>query len=223
MLVKTEAHQALHRFFKRQPVAALKELFALLGTRSRMSVFRRLSEVGYQTSFTHSGRYYTLAGIPCFDEQGLWFVEEVGFSRRGSLMDTVPALVAEAPAGLTHRELEALLRVRVFNTLRVLLDEERVGRERRGRTHLYVSPDAEQAAGQLARREEAAGPAAGLAVPPPSLVLEVMVEAIRASGMAVDVRTLAARLAARGVEVTPAQVRQICEEHGLRPEKKTAE
>jgi hypothetical protein len=41
--------------------------------RSRRSLFRDLASLGYLTSFTHAGRYYTLADIPQFDERGLWF------------------------------------------------------------------------------------------------------------------------------------------------------
>lgn len=224
MLQKDQAHEAVRRLFRRQTVATLREIFLALGTRSRMSVFRRLREIGYLTSFTHAGRYYTLTEVPRFDEKGLWFVEEVGFSRLGSLKDTVPALVSEAPAGMTHGELFVLLRVRVFNTLHELLDEGRIAWERRGRTRLYLSPDEGRAAAQLALREEMASVRTGKAPPLPApVVLEVLVEAVRVSGVAIDAAGLAARLSARGVEVTPAAVRQVCERHGIRLEKKTAE
>jgi len=223
MLGRTEAHQALRRLFRSRPVASLHGLFAVLDTRSRMSVFRRLRELGYFSSFTHSGRYYTLADLPRFDDLGLWFSDDVGFSRRGTLKNTVPSLVTGAPAGMTHEELCALLRVRVFNTLRELLDEKRVGRERRGRTHLYVSPEEGRAAEQIARREKLVRTVPDLLTPPPAVVIEVLVEAVRAGKVALHAEALATRLVARGVTVTPADVRQVFAQYGIRPEKKTAE
>ena len=53
-----------------------------------MSVFRRLRELGYLSSYTHNGRYYTLAGVPDFDENGLWFHRGIGFSQVGTLKET---------------------------------------------------------------------------------------------------------------------------------------
>lgn len=64
MLDKTSAARALRSLFRRTLVADIDELFRTLDTRSRMSVFRRLNEVGYRSSYTHSGRYYTLSGYP---------------------------------------------------------------------------------------------------------------------------------------------------------------
>jgi len=47
-----------------------------------MSVFRRLSALGYLSSFNHDGRYYTLDDIPDFDINGLWHFQGVFFSKR---------------------------------------------------------------------------------------------------------------------------------------------
>lgn len=220
---QTETQQTLQRLFRSRPVALLQDLYDAFGTHSRMTVFRRLREVGYSTSFTHSGRYYTLSGVPSFDQRGLWFVEEIGFSRFGTLKETVAVLVSDASAGITHAELETLLRVRSLNPLRDLVEEGRVGRQRRGRTHLYVSPDGARAQAQLDRREEGVRGGEEEASLPKAVVLEVLVEAARVGRVAIDAVTLAARLELRGVRVTAEQVRRICEHYGIRQEKKTAE
>jgi hypothetical protein len=60
-----------------------------------MTVFRRLREVGYRTSFTHRGQYYTLAERPEFDASGLWFHGDIGFSRSGTLKETTAVPVTE--------------------------------------------------------------------------------------------------------------------------------
>ena len=59
------------------------------GGRSRRSLFRDLARVGYLSSYTHAGRYYTLKEIPVFDEHGLWFYQGIGFSHAGTLKATV--------------------------------------------------------------------------------------------------------------------------------------
>jgi hypothetical protein len=85
MLSKPDALKALRASFKKERVVMLPDIYALLGTTSRMSAFRRLRDLNYLSSFSHVGRYYTLPGVTNFDPQGLWFYEEVGFSRFGNL------------------------------------------------------------------------------------------------------------------------------------------
>ncbi len=95
MLDKKSTAKALRNLFHRDHVAAMDDLFRALDTQCRMSVFRRLKEIGYRTSYTHCGRYYTLENIPKFDERGLWFYQDVGFSKSGTLKATLKTLVVE--------------------------------------------------------------------------------------------------------------------------------
>ena len=60
VLSRKESIEALKNLFQRNPVVDLPTLFACLRTRSRMSVFRRLSHLGYLSSCSHAGRYYPL-------------------------------------------------------------------------------------------------------------------------------------------------------------------
>ncbi|MBI4678909.1 MAG: hypothetical protein HY748_15125 [Elusimicrobia bacterium] len=94
-----QARSALHKLFQRTPVVELRELYRTLKTRSRMSVFRRMKEAGYLSSYTHTCRYYTLRRIPQFDSFGLWHYRDVGFSRAGTLKGAVVDLVDSSSAG----------------------------------------------------------------------------------------------------------------------------
>jgi len=89
----------------------------VLGTTSRTTVFRVLSEAGYLTSYSYAGRYYTLKEIPQFDTQGLWSYGEALFSKYGTLRATIVRFVQDAAAGQTHGELRERLRLRVHDTL----------------------------------------------------------------------------------------------------------
>jgi len=223
MLSKDEAKQRLQALVRRAPVVDMEALFGALSTRSRMTVFRRLRETGYRTSYTHAGRYYTLEAIPIFDDQGLWFHRDIGFSRAGTLKLTTAEQVEQAPDGRTHDELQGLLRVRVHNTLLGLVREGRIGRERVGRVYLYVSADPERAAQQVTeRRELSALMAEMLRVPTDEEVVEVLAEALRAAPAIPVPEQVAHRLVARGVRLEPHHVQMVYEEHGLVPGKKTA-
>jgi len=215
--------QELRRLLRRQKVADMSALQTHLEGRSRRSLFRDLASVGYRTSFTHTGRYYTLTDLPDFDELGLWFYRDVGFSRAGTLKQTIALLVDEAPEGRSHADLRHVLRVRVHNTLLDLVGEGRIGRDQIGRVHLYVNANPDRAAQQVERRRELETTIAeALRVPTVEEVVEVLVETLRAAPEVPEPDVVAKRLAARGVRLEPRHVGQVFDEHGLVPGKNGA-
>lgn len=209
--------QRLAFLFRRSPVLTLPDLERALPGRSRRSLFRDLSALDYLTSYTHAGSYYALRDQVPFDESGLFFRQGVGFSVHGTLKETSRHLVADADAGRTHGELALRLRVRVHNTLLDLVREEAVDRVNVGPTYLYVSADASRAAAQVEARQrllEATEPAAVRLAS--SLVIEVLLEVLRASReVSFTVSGITRQLLSRGVAVTPAQVKEVLEEHGI--------
>jgi len=213
MIDLQQAKTALHRLFQRTPVVELHELCRTLKTSSRMSVFRRMKQVGYFSSYTHTCRYYTLQTIPQFDSLGLWHFRDIGFSRAGTLKASVVDLIDSAPAGRTPRELHELLRVRVHNALLDLVRVKKIRRESsRAARSLYVSADAERASGQLACRLKAGVPGS---MPQSSLVIEVLLELMDAATVDATPAEVAQRLSVRGVGVTSDQVRQVFERYKL--------
>lgn len=218
---REEAAKAVRKLVRRRRVVNVHELAEALHAESRMTVFRHLKEVGYRSSFTHAGRYYTLEDIPKFDEDGLWFYGEVGFSRYGTLKATLAERIPASEVGCTHAELNNVLRVRVYDAIRDLIREKRIACERWARQRLYVSVDARRAAAQLTRRREVSRVTRE---PPlaPSVTIEVLVEALQMSRSRVDPSAIAARVEARGLAVTVEQVHQVCVCYGLLAQKKTA-
>jgi hypothetical protein len=209
MLSQPDALNALRALFKKKRVVMLPEIYALLSTTSRMSVFRRLRELDYLSSFSHVGRYYTLPGVANFDPQGLWFFEDVGFSRFGNLKETLIELVEQSIAGRTHEELEKQLRLRVHNTLLDLVRSGRIAREMFEGVFLYHSIRAEKAHRQLARRREGVGDSAQ-AILPDGIVIEVLAEIIRGSQRQIDQSAIMTQLDARGIRITASQLNQLC-------------
>jgi hypothetical protein len=200
MLDPLQAKTTLHKLFRKTPIVELGALFEALQTSSRMSVFRRMKEVGYFSSYTHAGRFYTLRDIPQFDASGLWHHGDVSFSRAGTLKATVVAAVGQSPAGRTHNELKELLHVRAFNTLLELVRAEKIRREvLSSRCALYISADKTRALEQIEHRRKI-----GAATTASTLVIEVLLELLR--GVAVP-EEVAQRLSVRGLNIT---VEQVC-------------
>jgi len=144
----------LIRLFQRRRVVDMPAILRALPGRSRYRVYRDLKALAHLRSYNQAGRFFTLPDIPRFDPDGLWRYRGAFFSRFGTLKATVRHLVRTAVAGCTHRELQELLDVRVYNTLLDLLRHGEIARESFGRLFLYVHLDPEVRARQVARRQE---------------------------------------------------------------------
>jgi hypothetical protein len=228
MLSPKVSRKILIKMFRNKFIVTIDQLFDVLDTHSRMSVFRRLKAIGYLTSFTDAGRYYTLPDIPKFDPLGLWFYQEVGFSHAGTLKATVIDLVNFSEAGMTPTEALNLLRLRVanslHNTLHGLIKAGHLKRHRLQGLALYTSIDSDIAEKQIAaRRKKIRSRSLFPTIVSIETTIAVLVEALRAGKVLTAASTVAARLSAQGIVITVEQVEQIFFQHGLKAEKKTAE
>jgi hypothetical protein len=117
------------QFLRRNRIATLPQLKEMLGTEADITVFRKLKELSYCTSYSHRGSFYTLDEIAAFDERGLWSFDSVWFSRHGTLVATAEACVTRAPAGYYASELERILHVPVKEPLLQLVEQDRIARQ----------------------------------------------------------------------------------------------
>lgn len=152
----------IRELLRRMKIATMAELKAALGTDADMTVFRKLREVGYRTSYSDRGKYYTLDELADFDTMGLWSYEGARFSKHGTLLRTCEALIAESEAGYFASELVPVLHVGAKDALRKLAGEGRIVRQQIGGRFLHLSTDARVRRRQLATRAAGAGgPSAG--------------------------------------------------------------
>jgi hypothetical protein len=214
MPVVSTAQQVI-QLFRKRPVLQLPEITRALASRSARSIFRDLTSIGYLSSYTHTGRYYTLQSIPQFDADGLWRFEGIGFSRDGTLKATVLRLVGSSEVGRTQRELQLRLGVRVHNPLLELVETKQLGREVVADQYVYLAAGRVRAREQLQHRHQLA--AIGVQAAPPTLEVEVLLEVIHGARQPPpDPKRVAARLEARGIQASALQVATVLERHGLK-------
>ena len=207
---------ALDELYRTKRVALLDDLREALHTQSRTTIFRVLSAAGYQTSYTHAGRYYTLKRIPKFDSHGIWLHRDIGFSLHGTLRATVIHIVEKSPAGQTHSELQDVLQLRVHDTLRLLIQDHALTRKQFQDAYLYLSSKPKRASAQWAQRQQLASTAVPAEMEPP-WVIDVLVDVIRHPSD--DAGAVSRRLRALGQSVTAEQVEAVFTRYDL---KKTA-
>jgi len=218
MSITAKYASRLNQLFHRKRAALLDDLRAALGTASRTTIFRILKAVGYFTSYSHAGRFYTLRRIPRFDRLGLWSWRGIGFSSHGTLRASLIFLVEQSEAGRTHEELQRQLGLRVHDTLRSLVQEGSIARERLEDVYLYLSAGPKKAAAQMTARQELQVASRAAVVPPdPLLVIDVLAEVIHHPRD--DAAGIAGRLQAAGRIVTAKQVDEVFRSYSV---KKTA-
>ncbi len=139
----------LERFIIERKISTLQELKDFLGTDVAMTIFRKLKQLSYRSSYSHGGRYYTLDKIARFDENGLWCYLSVCFSRYGSLLSTLEHFTTTSEVGCFANELEALLGVGVKESLLRLVKKGKIAREKVSGLYLYCASDASMRREQL--------------------------------------------------------------------------
>jgi hypothetical protein len=169
--------EALRELFHGQRIATMEQLKQHLGTDVDITVFRKLKELSYATSYSHNGRYYTLAEITRFDELGLWSYRSVRFSQHGTLLRTAQMLVETSHAGYFGSELKEILHVEVKHALRKLVEQGHLAREQVQNRWLYCSPDPQRRQQQRHTRHMTEG----IELPPRSLSDEVLADEIKAA------------------------------------------
>ena len=146
----------LGAFLHDKRVVTLAQLKEALGTTGTMTVFRKLKALGYLSSYSHRGKYYTLREIPEFDEHGLWDWHSVWFSSYGNLVETAREFVEESDSGFTASELESILHVECKRALLKLYREGRAVRAKIGGVQVYLAKHGGRQRRQKLHREESA-------------------------------------------------------------------
>ena len=117
----------------------IEDLKSILQTTSRMTVFRKLKQLPYKTSYSHCGKYYTLDPIANYDNNGIWAYNQIYFSKFGTLKNTVLHHIDKSIIGFTCYELEEFLRIPVHNTVLDLWKNSKINREQIAKEYIYLS------------------------------------------------------------------------------------
>lgn len=143
----------LRRFLRKNRIATLPQLKQLLGTEADITVFRKLKELAYRTSYSHRGSFYTLDELVTFDERGLWSFNSACFSRHGTLVSTTEDCVTRSEAGYFASELENILHVPVKEPLLHLVGQGRIARQSVSGKYLYCAGNPRTQEQQLRARQ----------------------------------------------------------------------
>lgn len=155
LIMKTSKYhlKAIKLFFDQNKIATLDQLQEALGKPSRATVYRKLDELQYLSSYSHRGKYYTLKSNARFNNLGLWNFSSVWFSQFGNLLQTSEVLVHRSGAGYSAAELKDILEVKTKHALTQLVREGRLQRETFNSIYVYFSGEKDVASLQINARK----------------------------------------------------------------------
>lgn len=217
MTIPLPPNQHLVSLFDQNPCWMIQPLSAEMRY-SIPSVRRFLAEVGYYSSFTHNGAWYTLRSIPRFRRNGLWFYRDIGFSRAGSLTKTLITLVTKSPAGMSAEMLGETLRCRCHGVLVNLWRKGSIQREKIGRCQIYFAADLHKAERQRQAWSAQHPPKVQFSA---EIAILVLAEFIRSPDSSFE--KLAKKISqSKKVSVPPEQIEHLFDQHGLKKTMRTA-
>jgi hypothetical protein len=129
----------LEEYFRHNKIATMADLKAVLNSNVNMTIFRKLNQLSYYSSYSDQGKYYALAKHIKFDAQGLWSFRGVLFSKYGTLRSSVKAFVEKSKAGYSVTELSELLHVAVKKPLLTLYRNHQLYRDKISASYIYFS------------------------------------------------------------------------------------
>jgi hypothetical protein len=163
----------LRAIFAQKRIATLSQIMDLMNNPSRMTIFRKLEELNYLSSYSHRGKYYTLPSIARFNSDGLWSCRDVRFSKFGNLLDTAEVLVGQSSAGFTASELMEVVQVKTKHVLLDLVQRERLKREKVDSRYVYFSNDRTIAGRQKRlRKTQSVSTLSNIVITNPNLAVE---------------------------------------------------
>ena len=139
MAIRTQ--NMIVQLLRAKKVVKFEEIQEALCAASRTTTFRYLKQVEYVRSYNYNGCYYTSRDATIFDHLGLYSYGDICFSRDQKLDKTVSRLVCESEAGVTQRELQDMLKVRVQVLLLNAVRHEKICREKVRGFYLYLHND----------------------------------------------------------------------------------
>ena len=124
---------------KKNKIMTVDELKSTLKTQCRMTVFRKLSVLGYISSYSHRGKYYSLKRIARYNKFGIWACSSALFSNHGTLKKTIGILIEQSIQGYTALELTDVVKVKVEDVLLELVKHKTVIRKKISGVYVYFS------------------------------------------------------------------------------------
>lgn len=127
----------IEKLIKLERVCSFKQIFQKVEC-SAVTLRRDVKMIDGITSFTHGGEFITLNTIPSFNENGIWFHKNVGFTKFKNSLDLIVNVINSSENSITKETLDTILGIDVYKQIHVLLGRHQVTRVKIGKKYHYL-------------------------------------------------------------------------------------
>lgn len=138
---------------KDKKIMMMADLKNTLGSSCRMTVLRKMRELDYITSYSHSGKYYSLKRVARYNRYGIWSCQSTLFSKVGTLKKTIEFQIDNSTKGYSAFELHKILKVKVEDVLLELVNNKSLTRKKMSGVFIYYSASSNLLKKQLLTRK----------------------------------------------------------------------
>lgn len=202
--------ESVFRFLEDIKVFTLEQVVTSLNC-SVPTARLKLKQWQAYTSYNQNGRYYAMAKVPRFDENGLWHYRKVSFCKYGNLKNTIVHLINASASGLTGNEIGNLVRLRCRSFLHHFRNVAGIQREKTGRVYVYYSAATDKYKEQIQNRLEGWSFPGDLLSDADAIV--ILAALIKHHGICVDDIMQLPEVVERGLSLVV--IREFLDRHGL--------
>jgi len=137
-----------HGILEQYKVFTFKQLLKLLNCSIRTGRLK-IKQWNVYNSYNQNGLYYAMPKVPEFDENGLWFYQNVYFSKYGNLKQMVVHLIETSSSGLTGRQIGEIVNLSPRSFMHHFRNEPDIKRKKHEGVYVYFFREPEKYKQQL--------------------------------------------------------------------------
>ncbi len=130
-------HNIIKDFIQTKRICSFEQIFQKVEG-STATLRRDIKMLEGITSFTHCGSFITLPTIPCFNENGIWFYQKVGFSQFNNSLELIVNVINKSDNGITKETLDEILGIDVYKQIHILINRQQINRVKIGKKYHYL-------------------------------------------------------------------------------------
>ena len=210
------ATSLIESFSKNKPIQTIEALLNTCNCSMR-TLRRRIRAFNIICSYNKNSIFYTVPSLTEFDQYGIWHHKEASFSRWGNLFETIVQLTNRSDMGFTSRELREILKIKVYDPLRVLSLENRIKKVKIQFQNIYFSATEDIAQQQIYNRNVNIKKALikkEYSLPDSEIIISILLEIIL--DRAATYQEICNRIKTTGIMITPDHVEAVIEHYQLK-------
>jgi hypothetical protein len=174
---------------------------------------RKIKVHGLICSYNKNSAFYTVPNLVKFNRYGIWHHDSASFSKWGNLYETIIQLIDQSEMGFTSGELKSVLKIRVYDPLRVLSEKKQIEKKEIDSKNVYVSTKADLRQAQIIKRKLSVKQDS-FKLPEPDVIIAILLELLL--GKLPTPRKICNKLMKKGITITAITIEKVIDYYQLK-------